>query len=115
MLRKRTLAVALVATLILALVIVAAGCGGATTTTAAPSTTAAPTTTVAPDTTAAPSTTAGSDTTASSGAAGKTALVLASTTSTQDSGLFDVLIPAFSKAYPQYDIKVATALACTEV
>lgn len=35
-----------------------------------------------------------------------TDLVLASTTSTQDSGLFDVLIPAFEKAYPQYRVKV---------
>jgi len=33
-------------------------------------------------------------------------VVLASTTSTQDSGLFDELIPAFEKAYPQYKIKV---------
>jgi len=33
-------------------------------------------------------------------------VVLASTTSTQDSGLFDVLIPAFEKALPQYKIKV---------
>ena len=33
-------------------------------------------------------------------------LVLASTTSTQDSGLFGVLIPAFEKAYPQYKVKV---------
>ena len=33
-------------------------------------------------------------------------VVLASTTSTQDSGLFDVLIPAFEKAYPQYKVKV---------
>jgi tungstate transport system substrate-binding protein len=32
--------------------------------------------------------------------------VLASTTSTQDSGLFDVLIPAFEKANPQYKVKV---------
>jgi tungstate transport system substrate-binding protein len=31
---------------------------------------------------------------------------LASTTSTQDSGLFDVLIPAFEKDYPQYKVKV---------
>lgn len=36
----------------------------------------------------------------------KTSLVLASTTSTQDSGLFDVLIPAFEKAYPQYTVKI---------
>jgi len=33
-------------------------------------------------------------------------LVLASTTSTRDSGLFGVLIPAFEKAYPQYKVKV---------
>ena len=33
-------------------------------------------------------------------------VVLASTTSTQDSGLFDVLIPAFEKAFPQYKMKV---------
>jgi len=35
-----------------------------------------------------------------------TALVLASTTSTQDSGLFDVLIPAFEEAYPEYKVEV---------
>jgi tungstate transport system substrate-binding protein len=33
-------------------------------------------------------------------------VVLASTTSTQDSGLFDVLIPAFEKANPDYKVKV---------
>ncbi|MCE5202766.1 MAG: extracellular solute-binding protein [Actinomycetia bacterium] len=33
-------------------------------------------------------------------------IILASTTSTQDSGLFDVLIPAFEKAYPQYKVEV---------
>lgn len=33
-------------------------------------------------------------------------VILASTTSTQDSGLFAALIPAFEKAYPQYDIQV---------
>jgi len=33
-------------------------------------------------------------------------LILASTTSTQDSGLFAVLIPAFEKAYPQYKVNV---------
>lgn len=33
-------------------------------------------------------------------------LVLASTTSTQDSGLFDVLIPAFERAYPRYHVRV---------
>jgi len=50
------------------------------------------------------STTAGSETTTS--VAGKTDLVLASTTSTQDSGLFDVLIPAFTEAFPKYNMKV---------
>ncbi len=35
-----------------------------------------------------------------------TPLVLASTTSTQDSGLFDVLIPAFEEAYPEYEVEV---------
>jgi tungstate transport system substrate-binding protein len=35
-----------------------------------------------------------------------TDLILASTTSTQDSGLFDVLIPAFEKADPTYKVKV---------
>ena len=38
--------------------------------------------------------------------AATTDVVLASTTSTQDSGLFDVLIPAFQAALPQYKIKV---------
>lgn len=33
-------------------------------------------------------------------------LVLASTTSTEDSGLFDVLIPAFEEAYPAYQVRV---------
>jgi len=36
----------------------------------------------------------------------QTDLVLASTTSTQDSGLFDVLIPAFEEAYPAYKVDV---------
>jgi len=35
-----------------------------------------------------------------------TKVVLASTTSTQDSGLFDVLIPAFEEAYPEYKVEV---------
>lgn len=35
-----------------------------------------------------------------------TEIILASTTSTQDSGLFDVLIPAFEKANPGYVVKV---------
>lgn len=33
-------------------------------------------------------------------------VILASTTSTQDSGLFDVLVPAFEKANPAYKVKV---------
>ncbi len=33
-------------------------------------------------------------------------VILASTTSTQDSGLFDVLIPAFEKAFPAYKVDV---------
>ncbi len=35
-----------------------------------------------------------------------TEVILASTTSTQDSGLFDVLIPAFEEANPTYKVKV---------
>jgi tungstate transport system substrate-binding protein len=35
-------------------------------------------------------------------------VILASTTSTQDSGLFDVLIPAFEKDNPTYKVKVVT-------
>ena len=38
--------------------------------------------------------------------AAPSAVVLASTTSTQDSGLFGVLIPAFEKDNPQYKVKV---------
>ena len=33
-------------------------------------------------------------------------VILASTTSTQDSGLFDVLIPAFHETNPEYEVKV---------
>src|SRR3990172_4725501 len=84
---------------ILALAVFAAGCGSGeeTTTTAAPGTTEAPSTTEGPTTTAEPST---------STSAAQSDLILASTTSTQDSGLFDVLIPAFNKVYPQYTVKV---------
>jgi len=35
-----------------------------------------------------------------------TEVILASTTSTQDSGLFDELIPAFEEAHPEYAVKV---------
>jgi tungstate transport system substrate-binding protein len=38
--------------------------------------------------------------------AGSTNLVLASTTSTQDSGLFDVLVPAFEDAYPEVNLQI---------
>lgn len=37
---------------------------------------------------------------------GTTELILASTTSTEDSGLFDVLIPAFEEAHPGIRVKV---------
>src|SRR5450759_4858505 len=33
-------------------------------------------------------------------------VIVASTTSTQDSGLLDVLVPAFQKAYPRYKLEV---------
>ena len=46
------------------------------------------------------------DTSASAEQPAPTEVVLASTTSTQDSGLFDVLIPAFEKALPRYKVKV---------
>ncbi len=36
----------------------------------------------------------------------RTPVVVASTTSTEDSGLFDVLLPAFHEAYPQYELKI---------
>ena len=102
----RFLPVMLLATLALVLVLALAGCGSSTTTAPATSTSAASTsTTVAQTTTtAAQSTTTAKATTTTVRAAGD--LVLASTTSTQDSGLFDVLIPAFEKAYPQYQGKV---------
>lgn len=41
-----------------------------------------------------------------SGCIGGAELVLASTTSTEDSGLFDVLLPAFAAAHPQYRVKL---------
>jgi tungstate transport system substrate-binding protein len=39
-------------------------------------------------------------------ARGRIQLILASTTSTEDSGLLDVLLPAFDTAYPQYAVKL---------
>ncbi|HZK49716.1 MAG TPA: substrate-binding domain-containing protein [Thermoleophilia bacterium] len=70
-----------------------AGCGGGSTTTTAADTT----------TTAAESTTTSEATTTT---VKPSDIILASTTSTQDSGLFDVLLPAFAKAYPQYTVQV---------
>jgi tungstate transport system substrate-binding protein len=97
--RMRAMFATLAALLVLGLVVLAAAgllvaCGGGdeTTSTAA----AQPATTVAqPATTSAPPTTV----------AERTELILASTTSTQDSGLFEALIPAFEAAYP-YTVKV---------
>ncbi|MEJ2501855.1 MAG: substrate-binding domain-containing protein [Gemmatimonadota bacterium] len=37
---------------------------------------------------------------------GRTDLLLASTTSTEDSGLFDVLLPAFMEAHPEVEVRV---------
>ena len=87
----------LIFVLMLGLFVVACGGEGETTTTAAAETT----TTAAEETT----TTAAEETTTTA-AAEASDLILASTTSTQDSGLFDVLIPAFNKVYPQYTVKV---------
>jgi tungstate transport system substrate-binding protein len=54
----------------------------------------------------APATSSNGGASTSTPTAAKQSLILASTTSTRDSGLFDVLIPAFSKAFPQYNVKV---------
>ena len=83
---------AVVALLALALATLAlAGCGGGSesTTTSAPAVSESTTTSEATTTTVK-----------------KSEIILASTTSTQDSGLFDVLLPAFTKAYPQYTVNV---------
>jgi tungstate transport system substrate-binding protein len=53
-----------------------------------------------------PSAPASSSSQNASDAQGGSELILASTTSTQDSGLFSVLIPAFEKDNPQYKVKV---------
>ena len=77
-------------------------------TTAAAETTAVAETSAAAETTTAAETTAvetAAETTASTIAPENPALILASTTSTQDSGLFDELIPAFEKA-TGYKVKV---------
>jgi len=42
-------------------------------------------------------------------AAARQRLVLATTTSTQDSGLLDVLVPAFEAVYPAYSVEVIAA------
>lgn len=83
-----TLAVAALVLILATLTL--AGCGsGETTTTLAETTTTAP-----------------AETTTTAAAVEKSDIILASTTSTQDSGLFDVLLPAFQAAYPQYTVKV---------
>jgi tungstate transport system substrate-binding protein len=94
---KSTAAVPLLA-LVLAIGMLVVGCGGErATTTSAPQITAEPSTAGGPAATAAPQTTS---------TAAKSDLILATTTSTQDSGLLDVLVPAFNKVYPQYTVKV---------
>jgi tungstate transport system substrate-binding protein len=85
-------ALALIATILLAGV----ACGGATVTTLACGVRVAAVTTGTPATAAATATTA---------ARGPKDIILATTTSTQDSGLLDVLVPAFEKA-SGYHVKV---------
>jgi len=68
---------------------------GATT---APQTTAAAETTIAAQTTTAAETTVAAETTTAIAKVEEKELILASTTSTDDSGLFDVLLPDFEKA-----------------
>jgi tungstate transport system substrate-binding protein len=95
---KSTAASLLLLALVLVIGMFVVGCGEEqATTTSAPQTTAAPSTTDAPVTTVAPQTTT---------TVAKSELILATTTSTQDSGLLDVLVPAFNKVYPQYTVKV---------
>ena len=95
----RAWALALAIVLVLAIALLAVGCGSTSTTTTGGATTTAGVTSTSNSTI----TSAASSSTTK---AGTTDLVLASTTSTKDSGLFDVLIPAFTKAYPQYNVKV---------
>jgi tungstate transport system substrate-binding protein len=78
--RRLCLALVLVAAMAMTVAVLASGCGKA-------------------EETATPG---ASETTAGD----RSDLLLASTTSTQDSGLFDEMIPAFEKAYPQYVVKV---------
>ena len=84
-----------IALAVVGLVSAVAGCGSSTTTT-----------TAAPVATTEAATTTSEAATTTTAAVAKTDLVLASTTSTKDSGLFDVLIPAFEKDYPMYNTKV---------
>ena len=84
-----------IALAVVGLVFAVAGCGSSTTTT-----------TAAPVATTQAATTTSEAATTTTAAVAKTDLVLASTTSTKDSGLFDVLIPAFEKDYPMYNTKV---------
>ena len=93
--------------LVLTVAAFAVGCGDEETssTTVAPATTApveSSTTTMAPVESS--TTTAPAETTTTEMA--KQDLILATTTSTQDSGLLDVLIPAFNEVFSQYTVKV---------
>jgi tungstate transport system substrate-binding protein len=102
-------AVFILAALLVVLSTVVLGCGSNTTTTQAVTTTAAPTTITAASTTttAAPvTTTTAKATTTTTIVRNPGDIILASTTSTKDSGLFDVLIPAFEKANPTWKVKV---------
>ncbi len=88
---RASLGIASVTVLVFALAtLTLTGCGSGETTTTAPAETA---------------TTAEAETTTTA-AVEASDIIVASTTSTQDSGLFDVLLPAFQAAYPQYTVKV---------
>src|ERR1700693_1821858 len=78
-------------TLLVGVIVTLAACSGAATGTATPGTSAVPIATAAPASAApAPS--------PAPAPAGSKDLILATTTSTQDSGLLDVLVPAFQAA-----------------
>ena len=108
--RAMGVAVFILVVVLVALSMALLGCGSGTTTTQAVTTTAAPatTTTGAPTTTtAAPATTTtAKPTTTTAIVRNPGDVILASTTSTKDSGLFDVLIPAFEKDNPAWKVKV---------
>lgn len=101
--RRRGIAAGALLAVFVALATVLVACGGGTTTAPAtsstPPTTAPPTSTTAPPTTAPPTSTAPTTTppTTTGGAPANPDVIMASTTSTRDSGLMDVLIPVFEK------------------